>query len=822
MFRHYLLTALRNFQRFRFSSIVNLTCLSFGVACMVVTYAVIAYVGGNDRHFAKFERIRIVATSLYSRGGRIRLDDMPYTGPAVARFLRADFPALEAVARSTNDWELPIAVNGHALFARLRFADPEFLSIFEFKATAGAVTATTFASNSAIITEEAAERIFGTLNVIGRTLKVEDQVDMTIVALIKAIPKPTRFDFEILAPMNVLGAFRPGERDAALSDSNIANWWYADHLRLTYLLLPANGSLTAAQLDAGLESFSARRVPDAAGELTLRYATTSLSREFLDWINSQFAGFTRTGIPLTTVAYVLAALVLGIACINYANLATALALSRGREVGLRKVLGARRSQLFVQHLWEALLLATVATALVLTLVILAAPLVRKAGFDLAGHVLWQPGFLGLVVALVLGVTLAGGAYPAVVFSSVRAIDALRGAAHGAGGKLAATLLVIVQFAASSFMLITALVMHSQNDVIRSSAAQLAAVPLVGINSALDASRIDYETLRSRLLSSPEIQKVTISERLAVNFLPTPVALSRTPDSTGSRIFASRQNISYDFFSTLGLRLLAGRDFSREFADDSIGKPGSVTGVSHVVIDEGLAAQLGWRKPQAAVGKSIYVPYGSGSNELRIVGVVERRPLGVIGMGATSNIYWLIPELAKFVTVRLSGRDTTSALSHIDAVWKELSPNVPIRRSFLDDEFNTSHRSLLQISGLIAALAVLGLGIAAVGLFGMAVHVTGCRMHEIGIRKTLGARTHQIVALLLRDFSRPVLVANLIAWPLAFLAMRVYLSLFVDRSALTPLPFVLGLVTTVGIAWLAVSKQTLQAASINPASVLRYE
>jgi putative ABC transport system permease protein len=210
--------------------------------------------------------------------------------------------------------------------------------------------------------------------------------------------------------------------------------------------------------------------------------------------------------------------------------------------------------------------------------------------------------------------------------------------------------------------------------------------------------------------------------------------------------------------------------------------------------------------------------------IEVVGVVERRPLSILGVGAESSVYQLMAPGTQDVypIVRISPENIAAALRYIDSVWNGLAPDIALRRQLVGDLLEETYRPVAIATALLSALAAFGLAIAAMGLFGAAVHVTDSRLHEVGVRKTLGARRWQIVALLLRDFSKPVLLANLIAWPLALLAARVYLSLFADRAALTPAPFALALLITITIACATVLSRVVRAAAVEPAAVLRHE
>jgi putative ABC transport system permease protein len=302
-------------------------------------------------------------------------------------------------------------------------------------------------------------------------------------------------------------------------------------------------------------------------------------------------------------------------------------------------------------------------------------------------------------------------------------------------------------------------------------------------------------------------------------------VSLSPDGADTGWIVYTNAVQHDFFEAFGMMPIAGRTFGRshldEFnADDAAHRARPI----NIVINREMAERAGWRDPQRAIGQIIHsrAVYGELEIPMRVVGVVENRALHLLGLGTDSAMYTLEPQRAQQVVVRLSASRTAEALSDIEAVWKQLVPNLGLRRVFVDEAFAASMRIFLVINAALAMLAGFAFLISAMGLIGMAIHVTADRTREIGVRKTLGASVGQILRLLVVDFSRPVVIANVVVWPLAFLMMQSYLSLFMNRTALTPEPFLLGLLITMAIAWCAIGVHTVRAARLNPASVLRYE
>ena len=311
----------------------------------------------------------------------------------------------------------------------------------------------------------------------------------------------------------------------------------------------------------------------------------------------------------------------------------------------------------------------------------------------------------------------------------------------------------------------------------------------------------------------------------------PLSSPRSPEPTAASQTTFANNVGYDFFETLDIPVLAGRVFDRAHSDlppQNQNRDRNATSPLqpiNVVIDRPLARQLGFGSPSEAVDQTVYFPgvLGQRAQPYQIIGVVENHPLYLRGLGATSNIYQLAQGAGlTSVIVRLSSDDISAGVAAVEAAWRKISPQAPIQRRFVDDLFNENFEKFARLSQVFVGLTGFAFFISIIGLFGMAVQVAGRRTHEIGVRKSVGARKSQIVLMLLRDFSKPVLTANVIAWPLGYLAAQTYLHVFIQRIPITPLPFLASLAIVLVIAWAAVGSQAWRAARANPATVLRFE
>jgi putative ABC transport system permease protein len=823
MFKHYLITALRHFRQHKVTTSINVVCLTIGLVCFLAIYAMITYISSGDKHFANSDRI------YFLQQGAKSMVASTFSSAVAAQYLKADFPQLETVARATINvgigTEAPIAAGDQKGFLHTAYADPEFLDVFALPFLTGDSRNALRSPRSAVISKDMALRLFGGVaEANGKTLQLQDGTVLTVRGVIDELKTPSHITttgdeatpnvrFDVLISMDVL------EADFIRHHKTMA--WGSFPLVFTYMVLPKDGSFTVDALRNGLKSFGVRHANTDGNEYL--FEPVSVSDYWLSGVGS-ITGTDKNG-P-TMMFYFLGLIVLLISCVNYANLATAQASTRAKEIGMRRAMGAHRVQIIVQFIMEAALLSVAALGCALALIAIglaALPVPRVA--NIVAHVLTTAQFWLMLFAMIVTVTVAAGLYPAFVLSAVRPLDALRVGKNRSGGRFMPRLLVGLQFSGASFLLISMLVMGSQNRLLTQAVVGNSSEAMVAISNDVSAASVDYEVLREKWLQQPHIKNVTAAVATPWTMIAMTSAVSQKPDVNALAMRTAQIHVHYDFFSTLDIKLLAGRLFDRGHAGDSISKSsGEPNDQANVVIDDTLAEQNGWMHPGDALGKVLYIVDNKKLPQPRtVVGVVEHKPMSILTTGgSTSSMYLLDPTASVYPIVRISIQDGAMALKEIESVWNTLAPSISLKVRFADDLMNRNYASFRSMQTLFNGVASLATLISILGLIGMSLHVIGRRHHEIGVRKTLGASVHNIVRLLLIDFSKPVIVANLIAWPLAFVAMSGYLSLFAQRTALSVGPFIAGLVITVTVAWIAVAGQATRAARMNPATVLRFE
>lgn len=827
MLSHFFSSALKHYVRAPMITAVNIFGLALGLACFLAAWGMSSYWGQSDGHFSNSDRTYIL-TQQFQADGKVPRSN-PISASPAARYLKEDIPELEAVARLSGGGDSSLAWEGKSIATYGAVADPELFEIFDFDFVYGSADEALVTRENIIVTQKAAERLFGKVNPVGRSVIVNADEAHTIVGVIAEVPQPSHMGdrSESLRQFEYLRKWpEPGEDDT--------EWWMGVSA-MTYMLLPKeNIEAVEAKLDRELASFSERRIPEVQRNMLDKIWFDKMSLQELQTrvldnriFQNQSHIFTVKG-----VLFGMGLVILLVSCINYANLATAQAAGYAKEVGLRKVVGAGRNSVMLQYWLEALLLTVFAGLIAILILMFLSPVMEaQAGIDLINGLRLNPLFLPVLIALVLLVSILASLYPVAFLSRVRPVEALRSGKIKSGNRLLTQLLVGTQFAAASALLILVLVVGQQNrfmkDIVMRPDKDPVAVLVDGASTSMGTDQ-----LREALLNEDSIKSVS-----GINYVPwsgyvnyMEVARSRAQDASTELSTVTR--FDYNFLETFQATLMAGRGFNPEI--ETWGEPGfdeenfdlSNANVS-VLIDDTYAKALGFETAEAAIGEELYLaPKLRESFErdptLTIIGVVETIPL-VYGIGdVRSNIYELANFSGNNPAIRIDKNNVKDGIAAIERVVKERFPDAAVVMRFTDSEFERNFKTYDGISKGFTGLSLIALVISAMGLFAMAVFTAIQRRQEIGIRKTLGASTWEVTSLLIRDFSRPVLIANIVAWPLAWYAATTYLKGFMQHITLTPMPWILGFVFTLLIAWVAVGGQAFSAARVKPAEVLKSE
>jgi len=786
---NYLKTAWRKARREKGYAGINLAGLAVGLACAILTMLYVRQELSYDAYHAKKDRIFRLVTG-FQGGAYEAIAKVPGPwGPAI----ESGIPEVERAARLVLMNEVLVG-RGQTRFYENdgMYAEPSVFEVFSFPLLRGDSGTALERPGSVVVTESFARRFFGAEDPVGQTLTFDTKEDYQVTGVMRDVPAESHFRFDFLVSLTT---YANPLRD---------DWKWMQFY--TYLLLARDApprtvaDKIASLLGGHMEPSDAEKFAPRLQKLTDIHLHSHLFREIEP--NSDIANV----LIFSTVAL----LILAIAAVNFMNLATARALCRAREVGVRKAAGASRRQLAAQFLAESVLMSAAAFAVALGLAALLLPMITPlTGRPMQIFNAPHAGFLAAMAGLALAIGIAAGTYPALVLSAFRPAAALRGQAGGVRGGALRKGLVVFQFAASALLLVSTGVVRDQLHYVQSKRLGFDKDHLVVIPIRDGAMRSNYETAKRELLSVPGVMAAAASGNLpggsdwGVPYQPEGMPPDRVPP-------LRQLVVDYDFISAYGLELAAGRGFSRDH-------PGDASGA--VMINEEAVRQLGWSDP---LGRTIAIP------------VFERGPSPVIGVLKDFHFRSLhekigplmlivaAPDWMTVITVRVRAGDIPATLAALQHKWRELDPAHPFTYAFLDDRFARLYENERRMGRLLGSVAGLAMFVACLGLFGLAAYAAGKRTKEIGIRKAVGASAGSIVILLSKDFTRLIAIGYLAAVPAVLWLMTRWLAGFAYRTSLGAWPFLAAALAVFAAGWIAVGFQSIRAARANPTDALRYE
>jgi putative ABC transport system permease protein len=836
MWRNYLMVGLRALAKNKTYAFINIFGLTIGLAACLLILLYVRYERSYDGWLKDAPQVYQLQTYFTASGRGGEQKDLQLSAIAAGRALKKDFPQVEKVVWMRSFAPIVIQDGDPSQVQTLRMVDSNLFEVFDLPFVRGSARTALPDSHSVALSESEAKRRFGDADPIGKTLTIVDNtgdVDYRITAVFKDIPKNSSISAEMVARFDLETQF--ADRMQQVTRFGSQQGWNFIKLRK---------GTDAAAINAQLAAWEKRNIPDEVtnGERTnpgddMDFALVNIRDVHLG--KAQMFGLTPGNDNGTVATFaVIALLVLGMASINFTNLATARASQRAREVALRKVLGATRAQLITQFLTESILLALIAMLAGLALVELLLPAFNRfLETAIAMHYwgadnVWLPALI-----LVLLVGAAGGLYPAFYlsrFQPAKILKANKSSADGAGSGRLRSFLVVAQFAISIGLIVCTAVIYGQTRFAQTLDAGYQREGLLQVTN-LDfrgATQEQSQQLVERIRRVPGVQAAARTQ-IAVSPNGNSAADFFLPGATSS-VSLGAYGIETGFFEAMGMRLLAGRFFSDSQGKDDATTPFpvnldaeralAVRGIN-VVISESAVRRLGFHSPQEAIGKSmrgtLTVPE-IGLIPCTIVGVVSDARFRSLREPIQPTVYVMQKVGFAQVAVRFAGTTPSEIRQRVERVWRQTIPLVPYNAEFADDLVRAQYRQELARGALFAAFSILTVAIGCLGLYGLAAFTAERRTKEIGIRKVLGARTPDIVKLLVWQFSRPVLVANLIAWPVAWWVMRDWLNGFDTRIALTPVPFAVAGLLAMLIAVATVAGQSIRVARTNPIHALRYE
>ncbi len=807
MFKNYMTTAIRSLSRHKQYTLINVLGLAVGLAACILILLYVSFELSYDRWIPENDRVMRIETLGYGESGEFLNNDESTPGVAAGIFAE-QIDDIELLARFYNT-ELALAIDGRAYEQNVTLTDPDALKMMDIRLLEGDPDTALDDPASIILSESDAKRIFGDTSPMGEVIKVDGQHLIKVSGVMPDWPKNSDLRVDALMPVT-----SPVIEHMPWVLENWGSFWGPTYIRMK-------------------EGVSAESLETQMNELAVRVGPASLFQDRIDQnITPDFVfhltkaqeahlsggqqGEARGSIAALWVAGLIAFLILAIAVINVTNLGTMLAMKRVREVAIRKSLGAQAKHLLMQILVEAVALTFVSMLVGLVLAELALPLFGDLmNRDLTNDLLYQPQTLSGLVTGTLLVGIVCGLYPALVAVRFRPVDYLSGVKPRLGIRLRNTLIVL-QFAATIGLLITCFVVFMQADYARSKDKGYQTARMISINGIDRPIVLEREeALRTALGRIDGVEAVAASHGM-----PGYDYNNRNPvrADNGERKPLRRFAMSEDLLAMLDVTPLAGRLFSREFTSDAITQANR--GASQSIILNDLAvSELGYESPEDAIGRKVYT---WGDFESTIVGVVPNLRTRSARQEPSPTYYWIGPHEYRHIVLQVSAAQMADTLAAIDQTWQDFFPDLPIRRQFVDEAYASYYDTDRRQGWLLLFSAGVMTVIAIMGLYGMAALLTERRAKEIGIRKVLGAKSGNIVQLLLWQFSVPVLVANLIAWPISWWALSGWLEAFIDRIGLTPLPFIAAGLAVLLVAWITIAGHTFRVAQRSPIHALRYE
>lgn len=809
MFRNYFKVAFRNLWKYKTYSAINIIGLAVGLCSFLLISMYVLEELGYDRHFRYADRIYRVNADIIFGGGELKL---PQTSDMMGASLKKDYPEVEEYTRIYNNSGSKLIKKGGSYITETALAhvDSTFFRVFSLEAVSGDPDHALDEPNTVVITQSAAMKYFGTMDVIGKTMETDDDSSTVykVTALIKDIPSNTHFDFDLLFSMKNVNY----------------NWGqFISHNFHTYLLLKTGAN--ARGFEKKFDEYILRYVLPQARQFMqissmedfekagnrLQYSLIPLKDIHLH-STRQFE-ITRPGnIQYVYIFSMVALFILLIACINFMNLTTARSANRAREVGIRKVLGTEKKDLITQFLTESTLMAFLSLLIALLIAWMVLPLFNNiTAKEMEISHLFGPRVLPLLIALPVVVGLVAGSYPAFYLSSFRPIVVLKGKLHaGTRSIKLRSVLVVFQFFTSIILIIGTIIIYLQLNYIRNTNLGFDKEQVLVIDGAY-ALRNNIDAFKNEILALPGVKSGTMS-----SFLP--VSNSSRNDNTFSKeavtsaesgINMQTWAVDHDYISTMGMQIVKGRNFSRDFLSDS----------SATIINETMEKFLGYDDP---VGKKIYRTNDGGDiNSFTIIGVVRNFNFESVkrNVGPLSLFLQRSPGLLAF---KINPQQLPELLTGIERKWKSLASGMPFSYMFLDESFDEMYRDEQRVGRIALSFSVIAILIACLGLFGLATYIAEQRTKEIGIRKVLGASVSGIVQLLSKDFVKLVFIAFIIATPLAWWAMNEWLNDFALRINISWWIFLLAGFLALLIAMATISVQAIKAGLANPVKNLRNE
>jgi putative ABC transport system permease protein len=792
MIKNYFKIALRTIKNHKGYSFINITGLAIGIACCILILLWVNEELGYDRFHKNADHLyRVNAINETTEQTFLQFQMPAPLAPA----LKDEIPDIRLSTRYLEIGGEWLVRYENKIFMESAFGmvDPDLFQMFTFPAVEGDLNNVLVDPHSVVITQKMAEKYFPDEDPVGKVLHVERTLDLTVQAVIESMPRNSHIKCDFFIPFILLG--EAVTEYEALEEWNIQN-------NETFVLLQEESA--AQDVNAKIAHFLDKHLEKQKLVLYLQPLTK------IHLFSSDLTGPITTNAGDITYVYifsVIAVFILITACINFMNLTTARSTTRAKEVGLRKVIGAYRSKIIQQFFGESLLMSFISLGLAIVLVELLLPVFTNvSGSKPSLRLGINIDMLLAIIAIALFTGILSGSYPALYLSSFQPVKVMKGIFFmGNQGTLFRKTLVIVQFSISILLIICTIIISGQIGFMKTKNLGFKKEHLC-VMRIRGGLKQNYESAKDELLRSPEILAVTQTSVFPVKGAsysgPTTDWVGKTPEESVQWFMIAT---GYDYLETFDIEMTQGRFFSKEFAIDP----------SSVVVNETAVKVIGGGSP---LGRE-FTFWGK---KYRIMGVVRDYHFSPMQYKLRPLILAYVPDDFRFFVSKIDSRRIQKAITHMERVWKKFAPEYPFEYHFVDDEYDAMYRTEQRVGTIFKSFAILAIVISCLGLFGLASFLAERRTKEIGIRKALGASVSEIILLLSKEFTKWVIVANMIAWPIAYYTMSRWLEGFAYRINIGMGPFAVAALLAVVIALVTVIYQAVRAALSDPAKALRYE
>lgn len=795
MIKNYIKIAFRNLWRHKSFSLINIIGLAVGMAAFMLIVMYVSFELSYDNFHQKRDqiyRLNVDIKSSPTETMKLAVGSAPM-GPA----LKSDFSEVLESVRMFGGGTL-VKVNNQ-LFQEnsVYYADPAIFKVFSLQLVRGNADNALKNPYSVVITETTAKKYFGSADPMGKTILVENKYPTAVTGVIKDIPRNSQLRCDMFYSVSTLEQMNPGR---------LSQW--GNFGNFTYLLLAKNTN--AALLQSKFPAFLKRHISENDRKNGQDYALfiEPLKDVYMDPRAWGTEGGSMSNVRIFSV---IALFILLIAAINFINLTTARAVERAKEVGIRKVIGAVRNQLTTQFLGESIMICLISFIVAVALISFCLPMFNQLAGKEICHNIFEHGYLFILFAISLIIGLAAGTYPALTLSGFKPIVVLKGRfSTSAKGTVLRKGLVVFQFTISIILIVGTLMVYNQLNYMRSQPLGFNKAQMLTLNFGGDESvHKSLENFKIEFKSIPNVLSATVSSGVPGVGNPNAHSEIENKDGTMQPTNINMYDVDYDFIPTYGIKIVAGRAFSTSFGTDS---------TKAIVINEAAAKSLGYISPGQAIGKK----FSQWGREGQIVGVMKDFHYRSLQENIQPLNFRVNPSNTWVFTLKIAAQNIPATIAAIQNKWKVLVPQRPIDYSFVDESFNKQYATEERFGKLFLYFAVLAIFISCLGLLGLASYSTLQRTREIGIRKVMGASIFGIVNMLSKEFLLLVIIAAIIAFPLAWWGMHTWLQDFAYKADIGWWIFATAAILAFLIAITTVSFQAIRAAVANPVKSLRSE